>query len=492
METPRNNKALPASAHTSGATIDPSRGSVRGVPPSRRPRDPPRDTLFTAAARRDPEQAERVPLAERMRPRTVAEFVGQAHLFGPHRLLGQAVASDRIPSMILWGPPGVGKTTVGRIIAEQTQAKYVPFSAVLGNLQDLRAIVAEARERLAFDGKRTVVFVDEIHRFNKAQQDAFLPHVEDGTITLVGATTENPSFAVNAALLSRCKVFRLDPLADEDLVRLLKRALLDETRGLGALHLEADADALGAVASLARGDARRALSALEGVSEHAKNMAETRITRDLVMAANDETPLLYDKAGEEHYNVVSAFIKSMRGSDPDAAVYWMLRMVEAGEDPLFVLRRMLIFASEDVGNADPRAIMVVVACDQAFQRVGMPEGLYPLAHAAVYLACSLKSNAVSVAWQRARELVASHGALPVPKKLRNAVTALMRGEGYGEGYKYAHAFEGGVVPGETYLPDELAGHLFYEPVDRGEEARIRQRLDTLRAARAHPRGGDER
>jgi putative ATPase len=461
------------------------------VPPSRRPRETPRETLFSAAARRDPSRAPRVPLAERLRPRSVAEFVGQAHLFGPDRLLGEAVASDRIPSMILWGPPGVGKTSVGHIIAEQTQAKYVPFSAVLGNLQDLRAVVAEAKERLAYESKRTVVFVDEIHRFNKAQQDAFLPHVEDGTITLVGATTENPSFAVNAALLSRCKVFRLDPISDEDLVRLLRRALTDEARGLGALHLEVDDDALGAIASLARGDARRALSALEALSDHATVKGETRVTRDLVKGANEETPLLYDKSGEEHYNVVSAFIKSMRGSDPDAAVYWMLRMVEAGDDPLFVLRRMLIFASEDVGNADPCAITVVVACDQAFRRMGMPEGLYPLSQAAVYLACAPKSNAVGIAWKRARELVASHGSLAVPKKLRNAVTPLMRDEGYGEGYKYAHSFEGGVVPGETYLPDELAGRVLYEPVDRGEEARIRQRLEALRAVRPPPRDNNE-
>jgi putative ATPase len=347
-------------------------------------------------------------------------------------------------------------------------------------------VVAAAKDRLAYEGKRTVVFVDEIHRFNKAQQDAFLPHVEDGTITLVGATTENPSFAVNAALLSRCKVFRLDPLAEEDIVRLLERALTDDTRGLGASHLLADEEALSAIASLARGDARRALSTLEAVTDHAVRSGEPRITRELVKSANDETPLLYDKAGEEHYNVVSAFIKSMRGSDPDAAVYWMLRMVEAGDDPLFVLRRMLIFASEDVGNADPRAILVAVACDHAFRRMGMPEGLYPLAHAAVYLACAPKSNAVGVAWQRARELVASHGALAVPKKLRNAITQHMRSEGYGEGYKYAHAFDGGVVPGETYLPDELAGRVFYEPVDRGEETRIRQRLEALRAARPGP------
>jgi putative ATPase len=461
------------------------------VPKNRRPTVPGRDTLFAAAERRDPARAQRVPLAERMRPTSVAELVGQAHLFGPQRLLAHAVTSDRIPSMILWGPPGVGKTTIGHIIAAETKAQYVAFSAVLGNLQELRGIVAEAKERLAYEGKRTVVFVDEIHRFNKAQQDAFLPHVEDGTITLVGATTENPSFAVNAALLSRCKVFRLDPIGEDDLVRLLSRALSDEARGLGALHLEADPDAFSAIAGLARGDARRALSSLEAVAEHMKGRGETRITRELVKAANDESPLLYDKAGEEHYNVVSAFIKSMRGSDPDAAVYWMLRMVDAGDDPLFVLRRMLIFASEDIGNADPRAILVANACDQAFRRMGMPEGLFPLAHAAMYLSCAPKSNAVGVAWQRARELVASRGSLPVPKKLRNAVTPLMKSEGYGEGYKYAHSFEGGVVPGETYLPDELAGSVFYEPTDRGEEARIRQRLEALRARPAQTKPDDD-
>jgi putative ATPase len=460
------------------------------VPRSRRPSDKA-ETLFSAAAKKDPARAGRVPLAERMRPKSIAELVGQAHLFGPQRLLAHAVTSDRIPSMILWGPPGVGKTTIGHIIAAETKAQYVPFSAVLGNLQELREIVADAKERLAYEGKRTVVFVDEIHRFNKAQQDAFLPHVEDGTITLVGATTENPSFAVNAALLSRCKVFRLDPLSPDDLVKLLGRALTDEVHGLGAQHLEADPDALDAIAALARGDARRALSTLEAVAEHMKGEGKTRVTVDLVKSANDETPLLYDKAGEEHYNVVSAFIKSMRGSDPDAAVYWMLRMVDAGDDPLFVLRRMLIFASEDIGNADPRAILVANACDQAFRRMGMPEGLYPLAHAAVYLACAPKSNAVNVAWHKARELIASRGALPVPRKLRNAVTPLMKGEGYGEGYKYAHDFEGGVVPGETYLPDEIAGTVFYEPTDRGEEARIQKRLEALRAGRVPQKPGDD-
>jgi putative ATPase len=417
-----------------------------------------------------------------MRPHTLAELVGQTHLFGRNRLLAEAIANDRVPSIILWGPPGVGKTTLGQVIAEQTKAEYVAFSAVLGNLQELRAIVAAAKERLGYASKRTVVFVDEIHRFNKAQQDAFLPHVEDGTMTLIGATTENPSFSVNAALLSRCKVFRLEALEESDIVRLLERALADEPRGLASYPLEADDEALAAIAQTARGDARRALSTLEAIWEHLRAKGEKRLTLESVITASEHAPLLYDKSGEEHYNVVSAFIKSMRGSDPDAAVYWMLRMIDAGDDPLFVLRRMLIFASEDVGNADPRALVFVNACDQAFRRMGLPEGLYPLAHAAVYLACAPKSNAVGVAWQRARELVSSRGALPVPKKLRNAVTPLMREEGYGEGYKYAHDFEGGVASGETYLPDALAGSVFYEPTERGEEAKIKARLSAIRAA----------
>ncbi len=458
------------------------------------------DTLFTAAAKRDPARAAAIPLAERMRPRTLGEFVGQAHLFGPNKLLARALATDRIPSMILWGPPGVGKTTLGRILAAQTKHRFVPFSAVLGSVGELRTIVAEAKEKLAYAGERTIVFVDEIHRFNKSQQDAFLPHVENGTITLIGATTENPSFAVNAALLSRCKVFRLEALGDADLVTLLARALADEKNGLGALHVTASDDVLGAIAHLARGDARRALSTLELAADYAASTAASggtsgapassaEITLETVQASQEERTLLYDKAGEEHYNVVSAFIKSMRGSDPDAAVYWMMRMLEAGDDPLFVLRRMLIFASEDVGNADPRALMVAVAADHAFRRMGMPEGLYPLAHACVYLASAPKSNAVNVAWHRAKALVEEHGALAVPKKLRNAVTKLMKEEGYGEGYKYAHGFEGGVVPGETYLPDELAAERLYEPTDRGEEARIKARLDRS-ARQPEERRGD--
>jgi putative ATPase len=445
--------------------------------------DDPGDTLFSASAKKSLEKG--APLADRMRPHTLADLVGQKHVLAPGSLLTQAITSDRVRSMILWGPPGSGKTTLARVIAGATRSHFVPFSAVLGSVGELREIVAAARDRLAFQGQRTIVLVDEIHRFNKAQQDAFLPHVEDGTIVVVGATTENPSFAVNAALLSRCKVFRLEALEVGDLVELLERALRDPEHGLGAKQLTADEPALRAIAEAARGDARRALSTLEIVADWLESAGTSRhVSLEAVAASESHRPLLYDKSGEEHYNVVSAFIKSMRGSDPDAAIYWMMRMLEAGDDPLFVSRRMLIFASEDVGNADPQALGVVSSADATLRRVGMPEGTYALAQACLYLATAPKSNACNTAWHRAREVIARDGALPVPKKLRNAVTPLMRDEGYGTGYKYAHNFEGGVAPGETYLPDELEGATFYEPSDRGAEVAIRERLAALRRDRS--------
>ena len=445
-------------------------------------------TLFAAAARREAVSTGAVPLAERMRPARVEDYVGQDHIVGPGKLLANAIDKDRVPSMILWGPPGVGKTTLGKVIASKTKSVFVQFSAVLGSIQELRDIVAAAKERLDYRGERTLVFVDEIHRFNKAQQDAFLPHVEAGTITVIGATTENPSFAVNAALLSRCKVFRLESLGEEALVSILERALTDSDQGLGSGEVTADPEAIRTIARLARGDARRALSVLESAAEYARSRGQTAITTEGLAASEERAPLLYDKSGEEHYNVISAFIKSMRGSDPDAAVYWMMRMLEAGEDPLFVLRRMMIFASEDVGNADPRALVVVTSADAAFRRMGLPEGLYPMTHAALYLACAPKSNAVKNAWQRAKALVEAHGSLPVPMKLRNAVTKLMKQDGYGTGYKYAHDYDDGVVPGETYLPDEIVGEPIYEPTEHGEETRIRARLAALRQAAAARRG----
>jgi putative ATPase len=435
-------------------------------------------TLFEAAPRHNPELKGTVPLAERMRPATLADMVGQEHLLGEGKLLARAIAADRVPSMILWGPPGAGKTTLARIVAHTTNARFVPFNAVLGGIPELREILAEARKTRAYGGKRTILFVDEIHRFNKAQQDAFLPHVEDGTITLIGATTENPSFAVNAPLLSRCKVFRMALLGAPELVHLLRRALASD-QGLGGA-LEADDDALEAIAALAQGDARRALTTLEVAAGEVERAGGTRVTREVIAQSGEQKTLLYDKAGEEHYNVISAFIKSMRGSDPDASIYWMMRMVESGDDPLFILRRMLIFASEDVGNADPRALDVAVAADAAFRRLGLPEGLYSMAQACLYLATAPKSNACNAAWHAAQAAVREHGALPVPMKLRNAVTTLMKSDGYGEGYRYAHSEAGGVAVGETYLPEEIGGTRFYEPTDRGYEKMIGERLRRLR------------
>ncbi|MGZ6135705.1 MAG: replication-associated recombination protein A [Myxococcaceae bacterium] len=437
--------------------------------------------LFAQAAER--EAAARGPLAERMRPTSLEGLLGQEHLTGPGRLLRRAVEGGALPSLILWGPPGTGKTTLARLLAGATKAAFVQMSAVGAGVKDIREAVAQAEERARLHGQRTVLFLDEIHRFNKAQQDALLPHVEKGTLTLLGATTENPSFEVNAALLSRTRVVTLRPLEEEELLELLRRALV-APQGLGG-KVEADDEALVFIARTAGGDARRALTALEGAAA-----AGGRITAAVAEEALQRKVLLYDKAGDEHYAVISAFIKSMRGSDPDAALYWMTRMLEAGEEPRFVLRRMVIFASEDVGNADPQALVVAVAALQAYELMGLPEGTLPMTQAVTYLSMAPKSNAVIAAYGKAKETVQETGTLPVPKHLRPASTPLMKKMGFGSAYQYPHEFEGHWVK-QQYLPDALVGRRFYAPSDSGAEAELKRRLEALRAREREDEPGSE-
>ncbi len=417
------------------------------------------------------------PLAERMRPRTLDEFMGQEHLLGPGRPLRLAIEQDRLQSLILWGPPGTGKTTLARVIARLTRAHFISFSAVLSGIKEIRTVMTEAEEARRRRGRRTLLFVDEIHRFNKAQQDAFLPRVEAGDIVLIGATTENPSFEVNSALLSRSKVYVLQPLDAAAIITILKRALEDRERGLGALELTVDDEALAGIARYANGDARVALNMLEMASGAAAGTK--RIDVAMIGELAQSRALLYDKTGEEHYNLISALHKSMRNSDPDASVYWLARMLEAGEDPLYVARRLVRFASEDVGNADPHALTIAVAAKDAVHFIGMPEGNTALAQAAIYLAIAPKSNAVYRAYLDAAAAAAHEAAEPVPLHLRNAPTRLMKDLEYGKGYKYAHDEPEGVADMEC-LPPAHRGRRFYQPTQRGREAAVKKWLEERR------------
>jgi len=436
-------------------------------------------------------RAAAAPLADRMRPRTLAEFVGQAHLVGPEGVLRRMIEADELRSLILWGPPGTGKTTLAHIVAQATGARFAWFSAVSMGVADVKRVVAEAGESLGLSGRRTILFCDEIHRFNKAQQDAFLPHVESGVVTLIGATTENPSFEVNAALLSRMRVYTLDPLTSEEIGELVARALTDTERGLGDRKLALAADAHKFICESAQGDARTALSTLELAAALAPD-GDT-LARGQVEAALQRKALRYDKAGEEHYNIISALHKSLRDSDPQGGLYWLARMLEAGEDPLYVARRLVRFASEDVGLADPRGLTQAIAAQQTVHFIGMPEGALALAQAVVYLAAAPKSNALYIGYGRAAADAHATEREPVPLHLRNAPTRLMQDLGYGAGYQYAHDEEHAVVEQE-HLPATLAGRRYYEPTERGFEGAISKRMEDLAQRRAtiRAKGSDEK
>jgi putative ATPase len=421
------------------------------------------------------------PLADRMRPQTLDEFVGQDHLLGQGRVLRQAIESDHLPSMILWGPPGSGKTTLAVIIASTTGAQFLAFSAVLSGVKEIKEVIQEAEEEWKYSKRRTILFVDEIHRFNKAQQDAFLPHVEKGTIILIGATTENPSFEVISPLLSRTKVFTLHALKEDEIELILKRGLMDKERGLGQYRAVIEPEVIKGICQLASGDARAALNTLEMLVLTASPDREgiRQIKKEDLREVLQRKAYLYDKSGEEHYNLISALHKSLRGSDPDAALYWLGRMLEAGEDPLYIARRMIRFASEDIGMADPQALQVAVAAMQAFHFIGLPEGNLALAQAAVYLATAPKSNALYTAFQGVQRDVLELENMPVPLHIRNAPTALMKDLGYGKEYKYPHDYRDHFVE-EEYLPENLQGRTYYHPTEQGFEKEIKKRVECWR------------
>jgi putative ATPase len=427
------------------------------------------------------------PLADRMRPTTLEEYVGQRHLLAPGKPLRTQIERDEISSLILWGPPGVGKTTLGAIIAARCKGFFVPFSAVLSGIKEVKAVMEEAALARR-GGARTILFVDEIHRFNKAQQDAFLPHVEKGDIILIGATTENPSFEVIAALLSRSRVYHLLPLDTEEILTLLHRALADQERGLGSQNIEISDDLLHQIAVFANGDARIGYNALEALAQGAQPIeGKIWITPQLVADALSRKTLLYDKAGEEHFNLISALHKSLRNSDADASIYWLARMLESGEDPMYVARRLVRFASEDIGLANPQALPLAVAAMQAMHFIGMPEGALALAEAAVYMALAPKSNSLYTGYAAAQQDLEQTVAEPVPLHLRNAPTSLMKSEGYGAGYEYAHDLEEKVSAMEC-LPAGLTGRRYYQPTDQGLEEKFRKRLEEIREARRRAGG----